>query len=683
MYIRKGAKMRRFLNAGRLIYSIASAVVAIYYSVAQGYDLSKVHFEEIPPYGIQIEIDICEANPSCGGVIFRPNQTGKADTHTESNSLPSHEASVYAPKVWPEEDLDSSSQEIPEFLDENGNVVDTSQIDAPSLGDESGREKEYLDEDQANKKDWIGMTKLLFVPNYYNANHDDVYVSHKEWLIMRGSVTVPARDFKSAVLKTETHITIEEAREYCHGHPTCVAFSFPLQTKFHRGMTPLVDEVVFVNQISGFDFGPASYVQEYEFDEKQLDKDPNQVEWFTHVIHDREKLTGRVKKHINIDDAKWREFSTTPYRPCCQAAYELPTIEQVQELDTLQRIPCNISRHEFYENFEKTRTPVMLVGCDKEWPAHEKWKDVPTLLRRFNNASKWDVPREMTWAEFQEYYLKSVKEEKAGFRVFSQLKPGYSSAEIHKDYSVPQPFQGADIYSMLPNYESRTFPQGYGPMHWFIMGSFGTGTGPHIDPHTTDAWNTLVHGHKWWIIYPKRPRVITESETSCYVPCSDHHVRGSINGGTEKSWYSSVGRHVHKMYYGHDETAIQVLQSPGETIYLPFGMVHAVLNMDDTIAVTQNYGAPGNFEEVWHEVLSIGDDVDWKHLYYKRFDRETRKRVREIVWPITERKRFEMRPNHDLYESVDAPDMQSFSAASRVVTASPSSGRPPPRRSSR
>ena len=29
------------------------------------------------------------------------------------------------------------------------------------------------------------------------------------------------------------------------------------------------------------------------------------------------------------------------------------------------------------------------------------------------------------------------------------------------------------------------------------VGSYGTGTGPHADPLTTDAWSTLLAGHKW------------------------------------------------------------------------------------------------------------------------------------------------------------------------------------------
>lgn len=395
----------------------------------------------------------------------------------------------------------------------------------------------------------------------------------------------------------EGKMDIEQAKHHCRTHPDCVAFMY----KVYSPTQLLVPErTVFVSKIESF---------ELNFED----------EWRTYIANDIRKSPSVNPTDLVFDE----DVFDYPFTSCCQNT-QLPSLEAIAAADPLERISCDISRQEFQDKYEYERKPVILVGCDKDWPALHRWNP-KALIPRFDNATEWraqvteeaDLNPQAKWSEIVDAMDRGGK-----FYIFDQLDHP-AGKEIEKDYTTPNPFQKTDLYQNL-----NDFPEDYGSKRWFCVGHAGTGTHPHMDPLGTDAWNSLISGHKWWVIYPSS--LVSPDGLMCKTECSAPDL-------TLQHWYGSIGINAARSEYPLEMKPFHVLQKPGETIYVPFGRVHSVFNMDDTVAITANFGSAYNLEEVWKTLVQDGNEEHWKQLYYEELNREQRAFVRNTAyWPPEE-----------------------------------------------
>lgn len=116
-----------------------------------------------------------------------------------------------------------------------------------------------------------------------------------------------------------------------------------------------------------------------------------------------------------------------------------------------------------------------------------------------------------------------------------------------------------------------------------IMSSQGTGSHPHNDPDLTGAWAFLLNGFKWWIIFPQDG--VKMDDVVCDESCSQDF----LNDEQETwRWVQHVLPQLrNKQMYG--QSLIEFVQGPGEVIFLPHGLTHAVLNVHDNVAYTENF----------------------------------------------------------------------------------------------
>jgi len=138
------------------------------------------------------------------------------------------------------------------------------------------------------------------------------------------------------------------------------------------------------------------------------------------------------------------------------------------------------------------------------------------------------------------------------------------------------------------------------PWRWILMGPPRSGTGLHIDPLWTNAWVTLLEGTKRWILVP--PHV--QSHLPDGAGLREPQVPSVI-------WFQEYYDRVVTL-----EGVVEILQRPGETVFVPNGWPHLVLNLERTVAITHNYASEfGPFERMWEQVAE--DEPDFAQRWYR------------------------------------------------------------------
>ncbi|BBN10747.1 histone arginine demethylase JMJD6 [Marchantia polymorpha subsp. ruderalis] len=227
------------------------------------------------------------------------------------------------------------------------------------------------------------------------------------------------------------------------------------------------------------------------------------------------------------------------------------------------------------------KKPVLLADLMTDWPANERWR-LDELAKSCGDAAfKVSQPHgksiDMTMKDYAQYM--SIQHDEEPLYIFD-AQFGESAPELLKDYKVPALFS-EDLFSVLGDSHRP-------PFRWFVLGPARSGASWHVDPSLTSAWNSLVSGRKRWALYPPGkvpPGVLLDVDED----------DGSVHydGPTSLQWWLDVYPHLEE-----ENKPLECTQLPGETIYVPSGWWHCVLNIDDSVAVTQNFVNPINLEIV-------------------------------------------------------------------------------------
>ncbi|MDJ1184355.1 cupin-like domain-containing protein [Roseofilum casamattae] len=188
----------------------------------------------------------------------------------------------------------------------------------------------------------------------------------------------------------------------------------------------------------------------------------------------------------------------------------------------------NISVTEFIYTYEEPKIPVIIRNFELNWPAFAKWDRY--FITKALSAEEGNLNFYRRYLRFFPT-LDAIEEEN---NPYSLADGDYLTDITIKDYPAL-----LEDYSIPPFFaEATDQPE---KNQWLFIGPPSSKTKVHVDIPGYHAWNVSIYGSKYWWFFPDCDRVLT------------------------------------------------AIAQPGDIVFTPAGMYHAVVNLEETLSITHNY----------------------------------------------------------------------------------------------
>ncbi|KAK8089577.1 hypothetical protein PG997_004538 [Apiospora hydei] len=260
-------------------------------------------------------------------------------------------------------------------------------------------------------------------------------------------------------------------------------------------------------------------------------------------------------------------FSDVLHRPfaCSQIVLQnyvsaIPAGNQITRLRDL-------TQKEYLEKWSEK--PFILTDFIQKWPVYNHWS-IDTLNKMYPDVEFRAEAVDWPFSTYNTYMQNSNDESPLylfdrRFAEKMQLQVGQGEKSA---YWPPECF-GEDLFHLLGQ-ERPAY-------RWLIVGPERSGSTFHKDPNATNAWNAVIQGSKYWLMFP--PSVATPP--GVFVSEDSSEVTSPLSIAEYLLTFHADAR--------REAGCIEGICRTGEMLYVPSGWWHLVINLEAGIALTQNF----------------------------------------------------------------------------------------------
>ncbi|KAH9592987.1 Cupin-like domain 8 [Trypanosoma melophagium] len=255
-----------------------------------------------------------------------------------------------------------------------------------------------------------------------------------------------------------------------------------------------------------------------------------------------------------------------------------------------------LSPNEFRNRFEEPNLPVILTDVAINWPFFHilggNFKNLATKAKElFRSGVSPDVPMRcehttMTVSDYVWYAIEQ-SDERPIYMFDAEFGTSMAAESL---YTVPEHFGRDDYFKVLGKERPK--------YRWIIAGPKRGGSSFHVDPNYTSAWNANLTGRKRWILFPPgcTPAGVFPSEDMSQVTTPVSLTEWLLNhyDATVEKWR---------------DVGYECICEPGDIMFIPCGWWHFVINLEDSVAITQNYVSECNLPSVMKFISTMKSSI--------------------------------------------------------------------------